>query len=259
VEDNAELGEFLTDVFSRKYNCLFALNGEDAWKLVQKDYPDIIISDAIMPRMDGLELCKKVKEKRETCHIPVLLLTAKDSPEQIAEGYKVGADAYVTKPFDLNLLISQTERLIQNRALIREKYRTINFMVEVERSRTPRDEEFVQTVRKILELNISDPEFNVNRLARELSISTTQLYRRLKELTNYSPVEFIRIVKLQKAYSLLSTKNNTVKEVCYLTGFNNISYFIKCFREQFGVTPANFRDNGLVEKDREKVINTFKN
>ena len=259
VEDNTELGEFLTDVFSRKYNCLFALNGEDAWKLVQKDYPDIIISDAIMPRMDGLELCKKVKEKRETCHIPVLLLTAKDSPEQIAEGYKVGADAYVTKPFDLNLLISQTERLIQNRALIREKYRTINFMVEVERSITPRDEEFVQTVRKILELNISDPEFNVNRLARELSISTTQLYRRLKELTNYSPVEFIRIVKLQKAYSLLSTKNNTVKEVCYLTGFNNISYFIKCFREQFGVTPANFRDNGLVEKDREKVINTFKN
>jgi len=259
VEDNTELGEFLTGVYSRSYNCLFARNGEEAWKLVQKQYPDIIVSDAIMPRMDGLELCRKVKETRDTCHIPVLLLTAKNSPEQIAEGYKVGADAYVTKPFDLNLLMSQTERLIQNRALIREKYRTRNFMVEVERSNTPRDEEFVQTVKAILESNVSDPEFNVNRLAQELSISTTQLYRRLKELTNYSPVEFIRIVKLQKAYGLLSTGNNTVKEVCYLTGFNNMSYFIKCFREQFGVTPASFRDHGLTEKDREKVINTFKN
>jgi signal transduction histidine kinase/ligand-binding sensor domain-containing protein/DNA-binding response OmpR family regulator len=259
VEDNTELGEFLTGIFSRSYNCIFARNGEEAWQLVQKHYPDIIISDAIMPRLDGLELCKKVKETRNTCHIPVLLLTAKNSPEHIAEGYKVGADAYVTKPFDLNLLMSQTERLIQNRMLIREKYRSRNFMVEVEKSITPRDEEFVQTVKTILESNISDSEFNVNRLAQELSISTTQLYRRLKELTGYSPVEFIRIVKLQKAYSLLSTRNNTVKEVCYLTGFNNMSYFIKCFREQFGVTPANFRDNGWGEKDKEKVINTFKN
>lgn len=259
VEDNTELGEFLAGIFSRKYNCAFALNGEEAWQLVQTYYPDLIITDAIMPRMDGLELCKKVKENKETCHIPVLLLTAKDAPGQIAEGYKVGADSYVTKPFDLNLLLSQTERLIQNRALIREKYRTRNFMVEVTRTATSRDDEFVQTVKKMLESNIADPEFNVNKLAQEINISTTQLYRRLKELTSYSPVEFIRIVKLQKAYSLLSNGNNTVKEVCYLTGFNNMSYFIKCFREQFGITPANFRDNGFVEKDDEKVISTFKN
>lgn len=258
VEDNVELGEFLSGVFSRKYNCLFAENGEEAWYLVQQYYPDIIISDAIMPFMDGLDLCKKVKENKETCHIPVLLLTAKDKPEQIAEGYNVGADSYVTKPFDLNLLLSQTEGLIQNRLLIREKYRTRNFMVEIERNITSRDEEFMQAVRKILEFNISDPEFNVNKLAHELDISTTQLYRRLKDLTNYSPVEFIRLAKLQKAYGLLSARNNTVKEVCYLTGFNNMSYFIKCFREQFGVTPANFRDNGRAEKNEEKVINTFK-
>jgi AraC-like DNA-binding protein len=121
-------------------------------------------------------------------------------------------------------------------------------MVEVSDNVSNRDEEFIQTVKGILEENISDADFNVNKLAGHLNISTTQLYRRIKELTDYSPVELIRIIKLQKAYTLLSKKNNTIKEVCYLTGFNNLSYFIKCFREHFGITPANFRDNGLVEK-----------
>jgi AraC-like DNA-binding protein len=111
-----------------------------------------------------------------------------------------------------------------------------------------RDEVFIQSVKEILEENISDADFNVNKLAGHLNISTTQLYRRIKELTGYSPVELIRVIKLQKAYTLLSKRDNTVKEVCYLTGFNNLSYFIKCFREHFGITPANFRDNGLVEK-----------
>ncbi len=248
VEDNQELGEFLVNIFSRKYNCLYASNGDEAWKLVQQHLPSIIISDILLPVMNGLELCKKIKENKETCHIPVLLLTAKDSQEQIAEGYVVGADSYVTKPFDIELLLSQTARLIQNRELIREKYMTQNFMVEVQNSLSSRDEEFLQNVRRILEANISDPELNVNSLSQQMNLSTTQLYRRVKELTGYSPVEFIRIVKLQKAYGLLNTRSHTVKEVCYLTGFNNMSYFIKCFREQFGITPAHFRDRGLHEK-----------
>ena len=253
VEDNVELGKFLEGVLARNYKCFYAANGLEALKMLQKISPSVIITDVIMPGMDGLELCRKIKENRETCHIPVLLLTAKDTPEQITEGYAVGADAYITKPFEMKLLLSQTARLIQNRDLIREKYRTQNFMVEVENRNTSRDSEFVQTIKRILETNISDPEFNVNKLSRQLNISTTQLYRRLKELTGYSPVEFIRIIKLQKAFSLLNKRNNTVKEVCYLTGFNNMSYFIKCFREKFGVTPAYFRDNGLPEKIADKM------
>jgi len=253
VEDNQELGEFLVRIFSRKYKCLYSKNGDDAWKLVQLHSPSLIISDIVLPVMDGLELCRKIKENKETCHIPVLLLTAKDSQEQIAEGYAVGADSYVTKPFDIELLLSQTARLIQNRELIREKYRTQNFMVEVQNSLSSRDEEFLQNVRRILEANISDPELNVNNLSHQMNLSTTQLYRRVKELTGYSPVEFIRIVKLQKAYSLLNTRSHTVKEVCYLTGFNNMSYFIKCFREQFGTTPAHFRDKGQHENADEMV------
>jgi AraC-like DNA-binding protein len=126
-------------------------------------------------------------------------------------------------------------------------------MVEVDENISTRDEEFIQKVKEILEESISDSEFNVNKLSQQMNISTTQLYRRLKELTGYSPVELIRVLKLQKAYRLLSNKNNTVKEVCYLTGFNNLSYFIKCFREQFGVTPASFRDNGLKKRDKKEA------
>jgi signal transduction histidine kinase/ligand-binding sensor domain-containing protein/DNA-binding response OmpR family regulator len=255
VEDNEELGDFLTSIYSRKYDCIRASNGIEAWEIIQVSPPAIVISDIIMPHMDGLELCKKMKENKNTCHVPIILLTAKNASEQIIEGFELGADAYITKPFDINLLLSQTVRLIKNRELIREKYKSQNFMVEVDKNSTSRDDEFVQTVKKTLEANLADPEFNVNKLAGELNISTTQLYRRLKALTGYSPVEFMRILKLQKAYSLLSQRNNTVKEICYLTGFNNLSYFIKCFREQFGVTPANFRDNGLDEKSKEGVKN----
>ncbi len=247
VEDNEELREFLYNFISRNYNCSVASNGLEAMDIIQNQSPAVVISDIIMPEMDGYKLCAKIKGNVKTCHTPVILLTAKNTEEQIIEGYKVGADAYITKPFDVNLLMAQINRLIINRELIREKYRTQNFMVEVEKNSASKDEQFVKTVREILETNISDPEFNVNKLSDELNISTTQLYRRLKSLTGHSPVEFIRILKLQKAYGLLSQQNNTVKEVCYLTGFNNLSYFIKCFKEQFGTTPASFRDNGVKE------------
>ncbi|MFW6328079.1 MAG: response regulator, partial [Bacteroidota bacterium] len=253
VEDNDELSEFLANILSRNFNCKIAANGYEAWKFIHRNHPDLVISDVIMPQMDGLELCKTIKDSKETCHIPVILLTAKNASDQIIEGYELGADAYFTKPFDLNLLLSQVARLIKNRELIREKYKSQNFMVEVENNSVSRDEEFIQKVKNILESNLADAEFNVNKLAQELNVSTTQLYRKLKVLTGYSPVEFIRILKLQKAYSLLSQRKNTVKEVCYVTGFNNLSYFIKCFREQFGVTPAHFRDKGVSDEIKQDI------
>lgn len=254
VEDNIELREFLFKVLSRNYNCKAAKNGKEAWDIVSNEKPSIVISDVIMNEMDGFELCEKIKKKKETCHIPVILLTAKDSNKEKEKGFEVGADAYVTKPFDINLLLSQVDRLIKNRQLIREKYLSQNFMVEIE-SNYSKDEEFLQNVKDLLDKNISDPDFNVNRLAEQLNISSTQLYRRIKALTEYSPVEFIRIVKLQKAYTLLGQRSKTVKEVCFSCGFNNLSYFIKCFKDQFGVTPASFRDSGKVT---QKNLNNIK-
>jgi AraC-like DNA-binding protein len=196
-----------------------------------------------MPVMDGLALIKQIKATIEICHIPIILLTANNSDEARKTGYGLGADAYISKPFDNELLLAQADRLIKNRELIRDKYKSQNFMVEVE-SNSSKDNDFVQNVKNIFEQHIINPEFNVSQLSQLLNISTTQLYRRLKHLTGHTPVEFIRLIRLQKAHALLSGGKNTVKEVCYLTGFNNLSYFIKCFKEQFGVTPANFRDSG---------------
>ncbi|NQU85040.1 MAG: response regulator, partial [Mariniphaga sp.] len=254
VEDNIELRTFLKNILSRIYTCFEASDGNEGWKIIKEIIPDVVISDIIMPNKDGYQMCKQLKENLKTCHIPVILLTAKNAESQIISGYNVGADAYVTKPFDMNLILSQISRLIKNRELIREKYITQNFMVEVTKTNISKDDEFIMSVRAILEENITDSDFNVKKLSAQLNISTTQLYRKLKALTGYSPVEFIRVIKLQKAYNLLNTRNNTVKEVCYLSGFNNLSYFIKCFREHFGITPANYRDKGFA--DQFQVDNT---
>jgi signal transduction histidine kinase/ligand-binding sensor domain-containing protein/AraC-like DNA-binding protein len=248
VEDNEDLRNYLKNVLSRIYTCYMAKDGQEGWNIIREILPDVVISDIIMPVKDGLQLCKQIKENLKTCHIPVILLTAKNDDNQIISGYNLGADAYVTKPFDINLILSQVARLIKNRELIREKYITQNFMVEVTKTNLSKDDEFIMSVRSMLEENIADADFNVKELSARLHISTTQLYRKLKALTGYSPVEFIRVVKLQKAYNLLNKRSNTVKEVCYLSGFNNLSYFIKCFREHFGVTPANYRDKGFPDQ-----------
>lgn len=244
VEDNEELRSFLKGVLAKTYSVFDAANGQDGIEITKKIIPDIVISDIIMPEKDGYELCREIKQSGKTCHIPVILLTAKNSQEQIISGYEVGADAYVTKPFDLNIISSQVSRLIKNRELIRKKYQDQNFMIEVADKNLSKDDEFIMNFRTALEKNIADPNYNVKSLAKTLNVSSTQLYRKIKALTGYSPVEFIRIVKLQKSYELLLERNNSVKEVCYLSGFNNISYFIKCFRDHFGITPANLKEKG---------------
>jgi signal transduction histidine kinase/DNA-binding response OmpR family regulator/ligand-binding sensor domain-containing protein len=243
VEDNSELRRFLGGVLSRDYKCYQAADGLEGLQLINKLVPDIVISDVIMPGKDGYQLCREVKENNRTCHIPVILLTAKNSPENFIAGYETGADAYVSKPFDLEIISSQISRLIKNRELIRKKYREQNFMVEVSET-TSRDDVFLQTFTTLLEKNLTDPEFNVTTMAENLDVSPTQLYRKIRALTGHSPVEFIKILKLNKSYELLLDRKNSVKEVCYLSGFNNISYFIKCFRNHFGVTPAHLREKG---------------
>lgn len=256
VEDNGELRNFMLKVLSKSYDCHAYDNGQDALQSVMEIMPDVVIADVVMPDMDGLTLCRNLKETRSTCHIPVILLTARDSEDRVVEGFEAGADAYVTKPFSTSVLLSQLSRIIQNRELIREKYLKQNFMVEIADSLPSRDNTFLEGIRRILEENIQDAEFNVNSLSKQMNISTTQLYRKLKALTGYSPVEFMRIVRLQKACELLKQRNNTVKEVCFLVGFNNLSYFVKCFREFFGVTPAVFRDQGLTDSGKTET-NSF--
>lgn len=254
VEDNTDLRSFLKNALSGLYNCYEAGDGKEGYELITRIIPDMIISDVVMPKMDGYELCAKVKENTKTCHIPLILLTANNASEHVVSGYEKGADAYVTKPFDMSIIKAQILRLIKNRELIREKYVTQNFMVEVSQSNFSKDDEFIIKLRQLLEDNLSESDFNVKKLSEDLNISTTHLYRKLKALTGYSPVEFIRVFKLQKACEMLSNTNYSIKEIGYGLGFNNLSYFVKCFREQFGVTPSSFRQNGL--PDPTKIDNT---
>ena len=247
VEDNTDLRTFLRNTLSASYHCHEACDGKEGYELITRIVPDIVISDVVMPKMDGYELCEKVKENSKTCHIPIILLTANNQSEHIISGYSKGADAYITKPFDISIIKSQISRLIKNRELIREKYMTHNFMVEVSTSNLTRDDEFIVKLRKLLENNLSESDFNVKKLSSDLNISTTHLYRKLKTLTGLSPVEFIRTFKLQKACELLSNSDLSIKEIGYSLGFNNLSYFVKCFREQFALTPSAYRQKGMPE------------
>lgn len=255
IEDNQDLRNFLKNALSGTYNCYEAGDGKEGYDLVTRIIPDIVISDVIMPKMDGYELCEKIKENSKVCHIPVILLTANNAADHIVSGYNKGADAYVTKPFDMNIIKAQISRLIKNRELIREKYMTQNFMVEISPSNQSRDDEFIGRLRALLEENLSQTDFNVKKLSSDLNISTTHLYRKLKALTGLSPVEFIRVFKLQKACEMLSGTNYSIKEIGYGLGFNNLSYFVKCFREQFGVTPTTFRQKGLPEQHKNDITN----
>jgi YesN/AraC family two-component response regulator len=255
VEDNIDLRTFLRNTLSTAYNCHEAGDGKEGYEMISRIIPDIVISDVIMPKMDGYELCEKIKENSKTCHIPIILLTANNASEHIVSGYEKGADAYVTKPFDMTIIKAQISRLIKNRELIREKYMTHNFMVEVSTSNLSRDDEFIVKLRQLLEENLSESDFNVKKLSSDLNISTTHLYRKLKALTGLSPVEFIRIFKLQKACELLSNSNYSIKEIGYRLGFNNLSYFVKCFREQFEVTPSAFRQKGMPDAATKNSTN----
>lgn len=246
VEDHADLRKFLFDILSRRYTCFEAADGVEGFRLTREVIPDIVITDVVMPNLDGYGLVKLIKEEIKTCHIPVIMLTAKNASEHIIQGYRSGVDAYVTKPFDTNIILSQISRLIKNRELIHQKYKKQNFMVEVSGQNLSRDDEFLASIRRLLDQHLSNPDFNVRELSDEMQMSTTQLYRKIKSLTGYSPVEFLRITRLHKAHDLLALQKYSIKEVCYQTGFNNLSYFVKCFREYFGVTPANYRDKGDV-------------
>ena len=255
VEDNIDLRSFLSNTLSGIYNCYEAGDGQEGYELISRIIPDIVISDVVMPKMDGYELCEKIKDNTKTCHIPVILLTANNAADHIVSGYEKGADAYVTKPFDMSIVKAQISRLIKNRDLIREKYMTQNFMVEISQSNLSKDDEFIVKLRQLLEDNLSESDFNVKKLSEDLNISTTHLYRKLKALTGLSPVEFIRVFKLQKACEMLSNTNLSIKEIGYGLGFNNLSYFVKCFREQFGVTPTTFRVKGMPESSKNNSTN----
>ncbi len=241
VEDHFEIRRYLEELLEYEYQVDTAENGIVGYqKALEKEY-DLILSDVIMPEMDGIELCKKLKSNIETSHIPVVLLTAKSASQFRLEGLNHGAEAYITKPFNSDELKVQITTLLNARQKLKERYGKIITLEPGEIEITSREEEFMERVVQSVEANIENSEFRSDDLAALVGTSTTTLYRKLKSLTGHSSNEIIRSIRLKRAAQLLRNSENTVSEIAYSVGFNDVKYFRKCFFMQFSVTPSEYR------------------
>jgi signal transduction histidine kinase/DNA-binding response OmpR family regulator len=240
VEDSDDLSYYLQENFRKDYHVLRAGNGEEGWHMALQEIPDVILSDVMMPRMDGFHLCEHIKKDERTSHIPVVLLTAKtDQPSKI-EGLGTGADDYVAKPFDLAELKLRIRNLVESRKKLQARFSRHFDLKPSEIIVESMDDRFVKKVLEAIEKHMEDSSFGVEVLAREMAMSAPQLYRKLKALTDYKPVDLIRHIRLERAASLLKQHAGNVAEVAYQVGFNNLSYFAKVFREKYGVTPSDY-------------------
>jgi DNA-binding response OmpR family regulator len=238
VEDNEDFRFYLKDNLKFHYRILEAADGKAGFRQAQEHLPDLVVSDVMMPEMNGIELCRKIKQEKTTSHIPVILLTARTAEEQKVEGFDSGADDYVTKPFNFEILQARIRNLIHQRELFQRDFRK---PMEVRASTlaiTSLDEKLIQNAINFVEQHISDPDFSVEDLSRELAMSRVHLYKKLQALTGKSPLEFIRTIRLQHAAQLLEKSQLTVSEVAYKVGFNNPKYFARYFKEVYHVLPS---------------------
>jgi ligand-binding sensor domain-containing protein/DNA-binding response OmpR family regulator/nitrogen-specific signal transduction histidine kinase len=241
VEDNKDVATYIKLCIEKDYLVLMAKNGKEGIQIALEQVPDIIISDVMMPLADGYELCKTLKEDEKTNHIPIILLTAKNSQESKIQGLRRGADAYLTKPFNKEELLIRLQKLIAIRSLLAEKYKDLN-KVNLEKNLTDKNTVFIQKAIKLIQENIDNSDYNATALATDLFLSESQLYRKLKALSTYSTAIFIRKVRLQKAKNLLENSAKTIAEICYETGFSNPSWFSKAFKTEFGFSPSERRN-----------------
>lgn len=243
VEDNIELQSYLKEELKDDYIIHTAINGLKGLEIAEKIVPDIIITDVIMPKMDGFEFCKKIKSDIKTSHIPLLMLTAKARIDNRMEGIELGADAYMVKPFNLRLLKLKLAQLITSRKLIFNKYFNVISELPENVKSTSIDKEFIEKVLNHINENISDPNLNVEMLAAHLNLSKSQFYRKIKALTNQTANEFLRNIRLQKAKQILELGSAPIGEVSYKVGFSSHSYFTKCFKNYYGVLPTSVEIN----------------
>ena len=242
VEDNDEFRNYLTEQLSECYRVIDAPNGEEAEKLILSEYPDLIISDLMMPKMDGIELCQCVKSNIQTSHTPFILLTARTSDESKMEGYEAGADSYISKPFSFELLCIRIKKLIEqqeNRKMLFHK------TIEITPSSittTSLDEELVRKALNFVEENIDNPEYSIEDLSKDLGLSKTHLNRKLQSIVDLTPLQFIRSIRLKRAAQLLTNSQYNINEISYMVGFNTLKYFNSHFKEEFQMTPSQYRE-----------------
>lgn len=237
IDDNIDIRTYLRSVLSEKYNVSEAADGKVGLELARKIVPDIVLSDIMMPVMDGLAFCQQLKTDKAISHIPVILLTARSLDEQRAEGYEHGADAYLSKPFSLRLLLSRIDNLIESRKKLNQTWSKGVEDDEIGNISNEIDKSFLKQLRKIIQENLANSDLSVEQIGDEIGLSRVQLYRKVKAFTGYSPVEIVRKARLTRARHLLQTTERTVSEVAYAVGFSTPSYFSKCYKDEFGENP----------------------
>ncbi len=243
VDDNLDLLELMKQILSRTYHILTATNGIEALEKVKSADIDVIVSDVMMPEMDGIELCKTLKGDLETSHIAVILLTAKNSINDRIECYNAGADAYISKPFEMGVLNARINNFISHKKSKQEEFKTNVELNISSLENHSMDEQFLKRAIEIIEKYLSEVDFDINTFAEELNLSKSSLYRKIKTITGLSPIEFIRNIKLKHASVMLKNNTTSISEVAYAVGFSDPKYFSSCFKAEFNITPSEFQKN----------------
>lgn len=238
IDDNADIRSYVQGLLQADYTVVEAADGSEGIKKAMRFVPDLIISDVMMPGIDGIECCRRLKSELQTCHIPVILLTACSLDEQRIQGYDGGADSYISKPFSSPLLLARVRNLIDSHRRLKQFFGDRQTLAKEDVC--DMDKDFVERFKGLIEAKMSDSGLNVEDLGKDMGLSRVQLYRKIKSLTNYSPNELLRIARLKKASSLLASSNMTIAEVGYEVGFSSPSYFAKCYKEEFGESPTDF-------------------
>lgn len=242
VDDNDDFRLFMEYSLGLQYRVKLASNGKEAWDILQnsEEMPDLVVSDIMMPEMDGNELCRLIKEDKRTAHIPVILLSAKQNTESKVEGLTMGADDYVTKPFNMTILVLRIRKLIEL-----SRYNVSKGTIDPAPSDiviTSLDEKLIEKAIKYVEDNISRSDLSVEELSRELGMSRVHLYKKMLQITGKTPIEFIRVIRLKRAAQLLRDSQLHVSEIAFQVGFNNPKYFSRYFKEEFGVLPSAYQE-----------------
>lgn len=239
VEDNADVREYIKDSISDEYHVVEAVNGEQGVKKAVRYIPDLIISDVMMPKMDGYELTKQIKLDEKTSHIPVILLTAKSSKENIFEGLETGADAYLTKPFEIKELQIRIKNLIEVRKNLQRKFSSKEYLKKPDKPQLSKlDASFMEKLLGIIESHIKEEDFSIDQFGREVGMSRSQIHRKLKALTGKSTSHYIRFIRLTKAKNRIVEEQGNISEIAYSLGFSSPTYFTRCFKEEYGFPPS---------------------
>ena len=244
VEDNEDLLNFLKNNLKKDYKVLTALNGRFALEVIEKNVIDLMVSDIVMPEVGGLELVKNIRSNQQYSHIPIIILSARTNLDTKIDGLDLGAESYIEKPFSIDFLKAQIKSLLANRARMIEKFVQSPFIPYGSIATNKKDEEFIEKLNQDIEKNLTDPEYNIESISNSLSMSRSNLQRKIKGLSDMTPNDYVRVYRLKKAANLITQGQYRINEVCFLVGFNSPSYFSKCFKKQFGALPKDFvKDN----------------